>query len=82
LQSRHFNSQHQVLGFILVAGLIAQPIVGYLHHRRFMRIGQRGRLSVAHRWAGRILMVLALINGLLCVRLVFFFLSLLPLPPS
>jgi hypothetical protein len=64
-RSRSFNSQHQILGFIVIAGLLVQPVLGYLHHRQYMRTSHRGRLSLAHRWIGRIVMLLGFLNGLL-----------------
>jgi hypothetical protein len=36
-RSKHFNSEHQIIGLLLVIALIGQWVGGFLHHRYFVR---------------------------------------------
>jgi hypothetical protein len=47
----------------------AQPVLGYLHHRQYLRTRRRAPVSHAHIWWGRLLMVLGVINGGLGLQL-------------
>lgn len=66
-KSRSFKSQHQVIGFLVVAGLLVQPVLGFLHHRRYVRTGQKGLLSSAHRIVGYLAIFFGIMNGFLWV---------------
>lgn len=49
---------------VLLLLVAVQPLLGYLHHRRFQaRGGGRMLVSYAHVWNGRVLIVLGIVNG-------------------
>jgi len=62
-QSRNFNSPHQIIGFIVVAALLAQFFLGFFHHRGYKKTKQPTRLATPHVWLGRGAMVLGVANG-------------------
>src|ERR1700761_1668672 len=71
LQSRSFNSAHQIIGLIVMAAIFAQGMIGYLHHRSFVR-NQVGKpmLSKVHKlFLGPIAFGLGLANGSIGLRL-------------
>ncbi|KFY07249.1 hypothetical protein V492_07320 [Pseudogymnoascus sp. VKM F-4246] len=57
------NNAHTILGTVVVALLLFQPLFGFFHHRRFMAIHKRGKLTLFHVWYGRILIILGMLNG-------------------
>lgn len=44
-------------------------MLGYLHHKHYVKHQSRGVISYVHIWIGRLLMVLGIINGGLGMRL-------------
>ncbi|OXV08605.1 hypothetical protein Egran_03632 [Elaphomyces granulatus] len=55
---------HPVIGLTTVSALIAfQPLLGVLQHLNYRKNGTKSPSAYAHRWLGRILMVLGIING-------------------
>lgn len=48
-----------------------QPVLGWLHHRRFVQAKASGRgwASYVHRWGGRCLILLGVVNGGLGLQL-------------
>ena len=64
-----FNQAHTRMGTIVVSLLGIQPILGWVHHRHFLKHRRRGAVSYVHIWYGRILLVLAVINGGLGIQL-------------
>ncbi|KAF7935339.1 uncharacterized protein EAE97_008246 [Botrytis byssoidea] len=63
------NTTHMIFGIILVILFFIQPFLGLIHHWRYMRAQQRGIFGHIHLWYGRILIVLAVINGGLGLQL-------------
>ncbi|KAF7889144.1 hypothetical protein EAF00_009444 [Botryotinia globosa] len=63
------NTTHMIFGIILVILFFIQPFLGLIHHWRYMRAQQRGMFGHIHLWYGRILIVLAVINGGLGLQL-------------
>ncbi|OBT39967.1 hypothetical protein VE00_09992 [Pseudogymnoascus sp. WSF 3629] len=57
------NNAHTILGTVVVALLLFQPLFGFLHHRRFMATQKRGKMTLFHVWYGRILILLGMLNG-------------------
>jgi len=53
----------------VVAALLLQPFLGYIHHRRYMRTQERSAWTVLHVWYGRVLILLGIINGGLGLQL-------------
>ncbi|KAH7390024.1 hypothetical protein BKA66DRAFT_607976 [Pyrenochaeta sp. MPI-SDFR-AT-0127] len=60
---------HVVFGTVLVVVFILMPIIGWLHHRHFVTKGAKDFKSPMHIWGGRILLLLAFINGITGLRL-------------
>lgn len=54
---------HAIIGTIVTALLLLQPIAGIIQHHNYSKYGKRTALGLAHRWNGRILLVLGVING-------------------
>ncbi|KAF7865674.1 hypothetical protein EAF04_005840 [Stromatinia cepivora] len=63
------NTTHMIFGIILVVLFFIQPFLGLIHHWRYMRAQRRGMFGYIHLWYGRILIVLAVINGGLGLQL-------------
>ena len=64
----HKNT-HTILGTVVVVCLIIQPFIGLGHHLRYKKTQQRGIWTLIHRWYGRALILLGMINGGLGLRL-------------
>merc|ERR1711939_205017 len=76
-----WNNPHPRLGLAILALAFFQPIFGFVHHRLYKKRARNveagrptkppGRTPIgrAHLWLGRILIVLAIINGGLGIRL-------------
>lgn len=60
---------HNVLGTVLFAFFWIQPILGLAHHLIHKRKGHRTAVSHAHIWWGRIILILAIVNGGLGLQL-------------
>ncbi|GAB1310526.1 Integral membrane protein [Madurella fahalii] len=58
-----FNQTHTLFGTVIIALLGIQPLLGFLHHRHYLKTQSRGVISYAHIWWGRILMILGVVNG-------------------
>ncbi|KAJ5772664.1 hypothetical protein N7520_003193 [Penicillium odoratum] len=54
---------HIIIGIVVIAGLVLfQPAMGLLQHRFFRKTGGKGPFAYIHRWFGRIMIVLGVIN--------------------
>lgn len=53
----------------MVCLMVVQPVLGWLHHRYFVKNQTRGLISQAHIWYGRALLILGAVNGGLGLRL-------------
>lgn len=60
-RSTHFDL-HKILGLTVVGALAVQAAVGYKHHTVFVRIAQRSAYTLVHRWLGRSLLLLGIVN--------------------
>ena len=71
LTNRQWNTTngHPIIGIIVVGALLIQPILGLAHHLKFRRTGRPTILGLAHRWWGRVFLVLGAINGGLGLKL-------------
>ncbi|KAL8673232.1 MAG: hypothetical protein Q9168_002344 [Polycauliona sp. 1 TL-2023] len=63
------SNGHPILGTIIIALLLLQPALGYVHHRIYVQQKARTAWGVAHVWYGRVLILLAVINGGLGLQL-------------
>lgn len=43
--------------------VVVQPVLGYLHHAAFKRLGRRQVWSHLHLWNGRLAITMGIING-------------------
>lgn len=58
------NNHHPIIGLVVVSGLTAfQPIMGLLQHRYYRKTGGKGIFAYVHRWFGRVMIVLGIINA-------------------
>ncbi|KAK3354930.1 hypothetical protein B0H65DRAFT_29679 [Neurospora tetraspora] len=64
-----FNNTHTKLGTAVVFLLLIQPVLGVMHHKYFLKYRERGVVSYAHIWWGRILLTTAIVNGGLGLKL-------------
>ncbi|WYZ41732.1 hypothetical protein EsH8_V_000627 [Colletotrichum jinshuiense] len=62
-RSRGFNSAHQIIGFIVVAFLMAQFAIGFLHHQKFKKTQQPTIYKTIHVWLGHIVIALGTCNA-------------------
>lgn len=69
ITGNYMSQTHPIIGLVLVALLLVQPLAGWLHHRQFLRTGQRSAVSHTHIWIGRVAIVLGMINGGLGLQL-------------
>ena len=65
LLSRAYTRWHQYIGFLLLLALFIQPLLGYQHHRIYLRTRSKTALSPYHIWFGRSVQMLAWLNLLL-----------------
>ncbi|KAG0160752.1 Lipase/esterase family protein [Penicillium digitatum] len=57
------DSYHTILGMIIVPCLVLfQPAMGMLQHTFFRKTGRKGPFAYMHRWFGRLMMILGIIN--------------------
>lgn len=64
------SSYHAIIGYIVIACLLLfQPALGYFQHLHFRKTGEKGVQGIAHRWIGRLGIMLAIINGGLGFRM-------------
>lgn len=54
---------HPIIGFVLFVSLFFQPILGYIHHLRYIKFQRRTLWSYGHLWLGRIAITVGMING-------------------
>lgn len=58
------SSYHQIIGIIVVSSLVLfQPAMGLLHHRYWRKSQQKSVFAYAHRWFGRTMIVLGIVNA-------------------
>ncbi|PGG99605.1 hypothetical protein AJ79_08465 [Helicocarpus griseus UAMH5409] len=61
---RKTDMYHPIIGYVVIAWLVlCQPALGYLHHRNYVRTHERSMFGIVHRWGGRTILTLAIING-------------------
>lgn len=67
--NQNFTVTHTMFGTAIVVLLIVQPVLGFLHHRQYMKTQRRGVISSVHRAYGSILIALGVVNGGLGLQL-------------
>ncbi|KAI1261091.1 hypothetical protein F5Y18DRAFT_403377 [Xylariaceae sp. FL1019] len=63
LLSMAATNAHPIIGIVLLVVLFFQPVLGFIHHRQFKKLGGRTWASYAHLWIGRLGITLGIING-------------------
>lgn len=54
---------HAIIGMVVVACLVLfQPGMGLLQHRYFRKTGGKGPFAYLHRWLGRVMIILGVVN--------------------
>ncbi|KAJ4991538.1 integral membrane protein [Stagonosporopsis vannaccii] len=69
ITGNYMTEAHPIIGIVLVAMVVFQPLAGWLHHRQFVHSGQRSTVSHSHIWVGRTAIILGMINGGLGLQL-------------
>lgn len=64
-----FSEPHIQLGTIICVLMILQPVLGWLHHRNYLKYQRRTLVSYGHLWYGRALMIVGIVNGGIGLRL-------------
>ncbi|RFU34041.1 hypothetical protein B7463_g2312, partial [Scytalidium lignicola] len=64
-----WNRKHTTFGAVIVFLFLIQPLFGLIHHGRYKKVQRRGIFSYIHIWYGRILIILAIVNGGLGLQL-------------
>jgi hypothetical protein len=57
------TSYHTIIGLVVMACLVVQPVLGLIHHERFRRLQRRQVWSYLHLFNGRIVITLGIVNG-------------------
>lgn len=58
------DQYHMIIGFIVVACLVLfQPAMGVYQHMHYTKTGGRSIFGQIHRWLGRTLIALGIVNG-------------------
>jgi hypothetical protein len=63
IQSKHYDSAHQVIGLIILAGLFVQLGLGLVHHSVYVRTNKPTPMGRIHFFLGPFVIILGLING-------------------
>ncbi|KAM5344133.1 hypothetical protein ACJ41O_012670 [Fusarium nematophilum] len=58
-----FSEPHVQLGTVVCVLMILQPILGWMHHRNYVKYQRRTLISYGHLWYGRALMIIGIANG-------------------
>ncbi|KAG8676446.1 hypothetical protein FPOAC2_02543 [Fusarium poae] len=58
-----FHEPHVILGTLVCILMIVQPVLGWMHHRNYVKYQRRTTISHAHIWYGRGIMIVGIING-------------------
>ena len=65
---QQLNMYHPIIGLVVIGCLLIQPILGYINHVMYARLGKASLWSTAHVWFGRTILTLGIINGGLGLR--------------
>jgi hypothetical protein len=65
LQSKNYDSAHQIFGTVIIIAMIGQWVLGFMHHRLYKRTLLPTKLAPFHVWLGRIVIPCGIANGFL-----------------
>lgn len=54
---------HFLYGIAILVLFLIQPVLGLLHHRQYLRTQKPTILGLIHRWYGRIIILVAMMNA-------------------
>ncbi|PGH05642.1 hypothetical protein GX51_02801 [Blastomyces parvus] len=55
---------HPIIGYVVIGWLVLfQPLLGYLHHVNYVRTHGPSAMGQVHRWLGRCMLALGIVNG-------------------
>lgn len=55
---------HPIIGYVVISWLVlCQPLLGYWHHRNYVRTQGPSAMGRVHRWVGRSMLFLGIVNG-------------------
>ncbi|KAI9776531.1 MAG: hypothetical protein M1839_009512 [Geoglossum umbratile] len=60
-KSKYYNTPHQVIGLIIMIGIVTQTTLGFMHHRS--RAEERTPKVKLHGWVGQVVLLLGIVNG-------------------
>lgn len=63
LLTNESTNYHPIIGIVTLIMLLPQPVVGWLHHAKFMRVRRRQVWSYIHLFNGRVGITMGIING-------------------
>jgi hypothetical protein len=64
VNGNYMDKYHPIIGLVVVGMLfLFQPLMGLLQHIHFRRTGGKSLFAYAHRWLGRALIALGIVNG-------------------
>lgn len=64
-----YNNSHTIIGTVVVLMMLLQPLIGLIQHLRYRETRKRSAWNLLHQWYGRVLILLAMINGGLGLQL-------------
>ncbi|KAK4133699.1 hypothetical protein BT67DRAFT_366696, partial [Trichocladium antarcticum] len=63
IMSNSSTSYHPIIGIVVLACLLFQPWLGYMHHAGFKKVQGRQIWSYLHMFNGRVFITLGIVNG-------------------
>ncbi|KAK1836836.1 hypothetical protein QBC39DRAFT_238222, partial [Podospora conica] len=63
LLTNETTNYHPIIGIVTLVMLLPQPVVGWLHHRKFVRVRRRQVWSYVHLFNGRVGITMGIVNG-------------------
>jgi hypothetical protein len=65
MQSKGFNTAHQLIGLIVTLLMVVQLGLGYAHHRIYKQTLKTTKIAPVHVWLGRILIIVGAVVAFL-----------------
>jgi len=64
-RTKSYNSAHQIFGILIIVAMIAQFVLGFMHHRIYKKTLATTKLAPIHVWLGRVLIPCGIADGFL-----------------
>ncbi|PSS27468.1 hypothetical protein M430DRAFT_54983 [Amorphotheca resinae ATCC 22711] len=64
-RTKNYTSAHQIFGLVITVAMIAQFVLGFMHHRIYKKTLAPTRLAPVHVWLGRLVIPCGIANGFL-----------------